>query len=350
MIINPTKKTQPLFSALPKTENEALAKVFSQRNPFFSWEANYYNDNRKKVLVLVNGLTLAPVILADINAKNKKELAVYIREGIREAFKQANVPSQKIKQYFELAGEIQVNKGFNRSLISVTNMFVRRAQGRRIKDPAIVQKELINWLSEVPIKAMAYATPQEAIREAFEGELVIHPVSEADIEQPKDKIQHTATQTWKDFSYWEKYESWGWFEGYEKIAEEIMQNNQLVLEGFQHYLKDGLGLSDKVVRRHLGNIQFFINDYLLYYGLHTPTTDFSDTHNFLADFFPRKALWASASEIKNLGSALKKFYTFLSAAGVIDQDQLEEVKEFISEGREEGLDALEMMDDFEDFF
>ncbi|MGX6979187.1 DUF6933 domain-containing protein [Vagococcus elongatus] len=350
MIINPTKKTQPLFSALSKVENASLAKLFSQRNPFFSWEANYYNENRKKILVLVNGLTLAPVVLADINAKNKKELAVYIREGIHEVFKQAGVSSQKIKRYFELAGEIQVNKGFDRSLISVTNMFIRMAQGTRIKDPAIVQKELINWLLEVPISTIDYASPQKAILQAFEGELVIHPVSEADIDQQKDKIQHTATQTWKDFSHWKKYESYDWFEGYEKIAEEIIENNQLVLEGFQRYLKDGLGLSDKVVRRHLGNVQFFIDEYLLYYGLHTPITDFYDVGGFLADFFPRKALWASASEIKSSGTALKKFYTFLSVVGVIDQAQLKEVKEIISEGIEVGLDTLEMMDNFEDFF
>ena len=57
LVMNPTKKTLPLFSHIEKVDNEKSAKHFSKINPFYSWHANYVTVNRKKVLFLVNDLT-----------------------------------------------------------------------------------------------------------------------------------------------------------------------------------------------------------------------------------------------------------------------------------------------------
>lgn len=42
--------------------------------------------NRKKILLLVNDLTMTPIVIADINIKNKKEFASDIPAGIRFVF------------------------------------------------------------------------------------------------------------------------------------------------------------------------------------------------------------------------------------------------------------------------
>lgn len=56
MLIVPTKKAIPLFSTFPITARETI----SLESSFFSWHANYFNSNRKKILVIVNDLTLSP--------------------------------------------------------------------------------------------------------------------------------------------------------------------------------------------------------------------------------------------------------------------------------------------------
>ncbi|MFL2100113.1 DUF6933 domain-containing protein [Desemzia sp. FAM 23989] len=63
MIIGVTKKTQPLFSALPTIEDKENGKRFAQVNPLFSWHANYINVNRKKILILLNDQTYTPLVL-----------------------------------------------------------------------------------------------------------------------------------------------------------------------------------------------------------------------------------------------------------------------------------------------
>ena len=50
-------------------------------------------------------------------------------------------------------------------------------------------------------------------------------------------------------------------EMYEKKCEEIRRTNDSLLELFE---KDMEGLSPKTIRRHLSNVDFYINEFLLY--------------------------------------------------------------------------------------
>lgn len=128
---------------------------------------------------------------------------------------------------------------------------------------------------------------------------------------------------------------------YEKVRAEIIENNQIVLKDFKFYLKEKLGLSDRMVKRHLFNIDFFINDGAIYYDLQTPDQAYRSIDYFLSMFFPRKAMWATPSNIKENGSSLKRFYTFLYELEEIDESALKYAKGQIKEGLEEGLEYLE---------
>lgn len=344
MIINPTKKAQALFSALPKVTDAQRGKSYSLTNPFFSWHANYYNSNRKKILVLVNDLTMIPVVIADVNAKNKKELAEEIRIGIKQTFKQEGISEQDIHEYLKLAGEIEINSGFNRQVTGVTTMFIQSAALHPIDFSQRVQPHLMKWLADTPIQRLPEKFPCDALKKAIQNHLKILPIDENTTFYPKKKVETEVQMTWKSFSEWDKYPNEGWFEGYEEAMEEMSENNQVVLASFQEYLSNGLGLSDKVVRRHTDYTESFLNYYLTYYGIHTPITDFSDAYDCLSDFFPRKGFFSSPAGVRQAGAALKKFYDFLALANVITTKELKEVKENISDGVEMGEECLEMME------
>ena len=46
MIINSSKKALPLFNQLPEVADKKRARSFSDKNPLFSWHANYFNVKR----------------------------------------------------------------------------------------------------------------------------------------------------------------------------------------------------------------------------------------------------------------------------------------------------------------
>jgi site-specific recombinase XerD len=56
-------------------------------------------------------------------------------------------------------------------------------------------------------------------------------------------------------------------------------------------------------------------------------------------------MWASQSSIKGNATSLKKFYTFMYEKGLIDNDDLADLKETIKEGMPEWLATLERYDD-----
>ena len=62
-------------------------------------------------------------------------------------------------------------------------------------------------------------------------------------------------------------------------------------------------------------------------------------------WFIKKAMWSSKSSIKSNATSLKKFYTFLLEKGLIEPDDLQELKETIKEEMSEWLATLERYDD-----
>jgi intergrase/recombinase len=137
------------------------------------------------------------------------------------------------------------------------------------------------------------------------------------------------------------------FEQYEADCQRIRTANKELLAEFEDWLKSS-GLSDKTIRNHLLNVDLYINEYLLY---ETPVLEAKEGVNsgeinmFLGYWFIKKAMWASKSSIKANAASLKKFYTFLLEKGLIEKDDLQELKETIKEEMSEWLATLERYDD-----
>jgi len=134
---------------------------------------------------------------------------------------------------------------------------------------------------------------------------------------------------------------------YEKEVEKIRAANQPILDAFQAWLEKS-GLSEKTVKNHCQNMEFFA-EYLIYYeplqGL--DEADSSDVLGFLLDWFPRKAMWASPASTRSHMASFRKFFKFMTESGRIEQTVEDEVRETLKEGKEEFLDAV-AFDDMDD--
>jgi len=152
MNIIPTKKALPLFSSLKETTNSNL----EESSDFYSWHANYFTFNRKKVLVIVNDLSFSPIVLADINAKNKKDIEKYIKDGIKEVFSYSNVSTDQIDRYLLKIGKIDLSNNYSRSMISINNNMIQlvKCSLDDIDFTTILQPKIMKFLANVPFKSL----------------------------------------------------------------------------------------------------------------------------------------------------------------------------------------------------
>ena len=103
----------------------------------------------------------------------------------------------------------------------------------------------------------------------------------------------------------------------EKQLKENTKRNEDYLKMFEKSLEEKQ-LTAKTIRKHVSNIEFYLNDYLTYHDEIIKMEDGTQyTGSFLGDWFIRKAIWASKSSVKEMASSLKKFYEYMSALGFV---------------------------------
>jgi len=102
------------------------------------------------------------------------------------------------------------------------------------------------------------------------------------------------------------------YKEYEKKADEIRKHNARHLDGFEEYLQS-LGLKAATINKHMMNVDFYINHFLLYYDALDVTHGCYKVGEFLGNWFIRKAMWSSVASIKSNITSLKKFYLWLFA-------------------------------------
>jgi site-specific recombinase XerD len=121
---------------------------------------------------------------------------------------------------------------------------------------------------------------------------------------------------------------------YEQRVQAIQLANLPILDGFEHALRQS-GLSEQTIRDHVDNIRFFAC-YLLVYAHSLRRLDEATegaVYDFLEDWFPRKALWASVSSMKVYLASFKKFYTWMGATGLVSPETVADVISTLKEER-----------------
>ena len=134
---------------------------------------------------------------------------------------------------------------------------------------------------------------------------------------------------------------------YEKKAKKIRKENEALLNDFAASLASA-GLVKKTIDNHVANIEFYINDFLLYYDAILAKDGIDHVDDFLGNWFIRKTTWASQAHIKGNASSLKKFYAFLLDKDMIDKEDLSDLKVLIKENMSDWLSELQQFDDLID--
>ncbi len=121
---------------------------------------------------------------------------------------------------------------------------------------------------------------------------------------------------------------------YEQRVHAIQRANQPILDGFEHALRQS-GLSEQTIKDHVDNIRFFAR-YLLLYAYSLRRLDEAtegNVYDFLEDWFPRKALWASVSSMKVYLASFKKFFKWMGESGLVAPQTVEDVLATLKDSR-----------------
>jgi site-specific recombinase XerD len=122
---------------------------------------------------------------------------------------------------------------------------------------------------------------------------------------------------------------------YEQRVQAIQLANLPILDGFEHALRQS-GLSEQTIRDHVDNMRFF-SRYLLLYAYSLRRLDEAtegNVYNFLEDWFPRKALWASVSSMKLYLASFKKFFKWMGESGLVAPEIVEDVLSTLKDSRD----------------
>ena len=115
---------------------------------------------------------------------------------------------------------------------------------------------------------------------------------------------------------------------YEKKCDAIKEENARMLQLFE---EDMAGLKPKTIDRHLDNVEFFLNTYLLRMGLNDYIKGMDYVDDYLGNFYIRKCMWSTPGNIKTTATSIKKFYQCMLKHEMIQKPDFECMCETISE-------------------
>ena len=134
------------------------------------------------------------------------------------------------------------------------------------------------------------------------------------------------------------------YERYEKNCKKIRKQNAILLKKFAAYLEEKK-LSAKTINKHCSNVEFYINEFLLYEDETEAADGAESIEMFLGYWFIRKAMWSSPAAIKENASSLKTFYKFMFENGNTSKESLDGMKQQIKDNMPEWIATMERYDD-----
>ena len=128
-------------------------------------------------------------------------------------------------------------------------------------------------------------------------------------------------------------------EDYELELEENNKRNKKFIKNFEKWL-NAQNLGKKTIRKHVNNIDLFINDYVNYYEVTKMEDGIGKVYSFLNDWFIRKCAWASVTSIKETAASIKKFYQCMSEEGYVSSDDYKFLCRMIKDNMDNFIDSF----------
>lgn len=128
---------------------------------------------------------------------------------------------------------------------------------------------------------------------------------------------------------------------YEQKRKEIRQRNAWYLKVFARELEKA-ELAEKTINKHLFNVDFYINEFLIQEDL----LEMKDgcgilINEFLGYFYIHKCMWSTPGNIKTTAASIKKFYKCMLDNGYVEKDAYKELCDVIKENMHEWQMACE---------
>lgn len=130
---------------------------------------------------------------------------------------------------------------------------------------------------------------------------------------------------------------------YEKMIEENIKRNEKFINEFEKWLNEK-GLVTKTIRKHLNNVDLYINGYLNYYDIIKAEEGMNYIYSFLGGWFIQKCLWASRNSLKETAASIKKFYQYMSENNYVGVEDYKNICIFIKESMYEFLRQVDAFD------
>ncbi len=127
------------------------------------------------------------------------------------------------------------------------------------------------------------------------------------------------------------------YEDYEEEVAREKEKNEKILGIFEKWLSES-GIKEKTINKHIDNVSFYINEYLLYDDCVPANEGITSMDGFFNWFFPRKAMWSSKASTKETVASLKKFYKCLAAVGLVKDDDYEFMLSEVKSNMDDWLD------------
>ncbi|MBR1884731.1 MAG: recombinase [Clostridia bacterium] len=115
------------------------------------------------------------------------------------------------------------------------------------------------------------------------------------------------------------------------------------IDEFEQWLKNK-ELAKKTIKRHISNIELYLNDFLNYYEIITMEKGIDEVGAFLNGWFIEKCMWATPTSLKEMISSLKKFYQCMAEKGYVKNEDYKYMCEYIKENKDDFLESLEDFD------
>ena len=137
------------------------------------------------------------------------------------------------------------------------------------------------------------------------------------------------------------------YELYEEKLEKNYKRNEKFLKIFEKWL-NAQNLAPKTIRKHLNNIDLYINNYLNYYEVTNMEEGVHMAYMFLDDWFIRKCLWSSETSIREMSASIKKFYQCMSENGYVKFEDYQFLCREIKDNMAEFINSLMVYEQYDD--
>ena len=125
---------------------------------------------------------------------------------------------------------------------------------------------------------------------------------------------------------------------FEEKEKQNRERNKKYIKEFKDRLKDN-SFSEKTIKRHIKNIDLFINEYLNYYEITKMEDGIKEVNSFLDSWFIEKCL-ATKSSVKEEIASIKKFYKCMCEKNYVNEIDYKSMCEEIKENMEIYLEQL----------